>query len=366
MKKFLSCLIVLILLLLNGCRPVDTSLQVESQSYVTAVWLSYNELDAILKTDFKSEFKKLISNCKEREITDIFVHTVPFCDSYYSSKILPLRASAKEVQFDVLDYMINECHQSNIKFHAWINPYRVRTADSDVSALPEESPAKKWQNTKNVSTVSGVYLNPASSEVRGLILEVIREIISAYKVDGIHFDDYFYPTTDESFDSASYAEYCNATSTPLPLDDFRRANVNALISGAYTAIKFTDKNVIFSVSPSASIEENYTKHYADVAAWCQNNCLDYIIPQLYFGFEYPDANYRFDSLLSDWKELTSQTTAKLIIGLAAYKINTTAEPDCAEWQNGKEIIKKQTEICKKDPQIAGHSYFSYSYVVEKV
>lgn len=363
MKKFLCCLLVPILLTLSGCRPVDTTLAEQPPpSYVTGVWITYAELDKMLSGDFKTEFKAAVSNCKKQGITDALVHTIPFCDAYYDSKILPKRVTAQNADFDLLDYMITECHNSGINFHAWINPYRVRTADSDLSKLPEDSPAKKWQNTYNISTVSGVYLNPASSEVRSLIIDEVREIIGAYKVDGIHFDDYFYPTTDELFDKPSYDEYRNNTTTPLPLADYRRANVNSLISGVYTAIKFIDKNIMFSVSPAASIDENYNKHYADVTAWCQNGCVDYIIPQLYFGFNYPDKNYQFSKLLTDWKNITNATPTRLIIGLAVYKIGTASEPDHTEWANGKDVIKRQQEICKTDESILGHCYFSYGYI----
>ena len=84
---------------------------------------------------------------------------------------------------------------------------------------------------------------------------------------------------------------------PLPLDDWRRANVNALISGVYTAVKFHSKDTVFSVSPAASIENNYSRLFADVKSWIESGCVDCIIPQLYFGFSYPDDEYKFENLL---------------------------------------------------------------------
>lgn len=320
----------------------------------------------MLSGDFKAEFGAAVQNCLSRGVTDMFVHIRPFCDSYYPSEIFPLRSSAATQNFDVLEYMIGICHQNGIKLHAWLNPYRVRTADCDISALPDGSPAKRWlsdetaDNDINVSLVSGIYLNPASSEARALILDGIREIIDNYAVDGIHFDDYFYPTVDESFDKMSYTAYCTDTQKPLDLDDWRRANVNALVSCAYTAIKFKNKDIVFSVSPSASIDENYNKHYADIAAWVSSDCVDYIIPQLYFGFDYPDSDYKFNNLLDTWQKETSKTDTKLLIGLATYKINTQNEPDRAEWANGRDVIKQQIEICKEASGVAGHIYFSYS------
>ena len=364
MRKLLC--VMLILLLLAGCSPTDTVSNDVKQDYITGVWVSYSELDIMLSGDFKAEFDAAVQNCLSRGVTDMFVHIRPFCDSYYPSEIFPLRSSAATQNFDVLEYMIGVCHQNGIKLHAWLNPYRVRTADCDISALPDGNPAKRWlsdemaDNDINVSLVSGIYLNPASSEARALILDGIREIIDNYAVDGIHFDDYFYPTEDESFDKMSYTAYCTDTQKPLDLDDWRRANVNALVSCAYTAIKFKNKDIVFSVSPSASIDENYNKHYADIAAWVSSDCVDYIIPQLYFGFDYPDSDYKFNNLLGTWQKEISETDTKLLIGLATYKINTQNKPDSAEWANGRDVIKQQIEICKESSGVAGHIYFSYS------
>ena len=369
MKKILC--IVLSCLLLVGCTQQNTANEgTEKQNYITGVWMSFSELDTMLQGDFKAEFDLAVQNCKTRDITDMFVHVRPHCDSYYPSEYFPLRASASTQNFDVLEYMISVCHQNGIKFHAWINPYRVKTADSDISVLPDGNPAKKWlcdensDNDINVSTVGGVYLNPASSEVRTLIINGIREIIDNYAVDGIHFDDYFYPTQDADFDAQSYNAYCLDTTKPLSLDDFRRASVNALISGVYTAVKFKDKDIVFSVSPSASITDNYDRYYADVDAWISSKCVDYIIPQLYFGFEYPDSNFKFDKLIADWQSIVKNTETRLIIGLAGYKINTQGEPDCYEWADGIDVIKKQVQICADTTEISGHIYFSYTSMCE--
>ncbi len=368
MKKLLC--VVLLFLLLGGCVPIEKSTEQSTEYYITGVWVSFFELDQMLKGDFKIEFKTAVQNCKAREITDMFVCVRHYCDAVYKSQLFPLRDSAAGYDFDVLDYMINLCHQNGIRFHAWVNPYRVRTADSDISALPDGSPAKKWlndqksENDKNVLCEGGVYLNPTSSEVRQLIIDGVREIIEGYAVDGIHFDDYFYPTTSESFDNISYADYCAATDTPLALGDWRRANINALIGGVYTAVKFNNKDLLFSVSPSASIDDNYNKQYADITAWINSGCVDLIIPQLYFGFNYPDDTFKFDSLLNNWLQLASDCDARLIIGLATYKIGTNQEPDKVEWSNGTDVINRQTEICRQNEDISGHIYFSYSSLIQ--
>lgn len=362
MKKILC--IMISLLLLAGCSSYEEYDKVYEnetlQSYITGVWLSYSELDSLLASgNFKSEFESALSNCKARGITDMFIHIRPFCDSLYPSKYFPLRQSTQGYDFDVLEFIINVCHENGIKIHGWINPYRVSTGNSDISSIPKNSPVHTLPQSA-ICIYNGVYLNPSSFEVRQLIINGIREIVNGYDIDGIHFDDYFYPTQDEAFDSAVYNSYCEETVTPLSLADWRRTHVNALISGCYTAIKFSDKDVVFSVSPSASIADNYNENYADTVLWCESGCVDYIIPQLYFGFEYPDDNFKFENLVTMWRERISGTTVRLLVGLAAYKINTEQEPDRIEWQQGSNIIKRQIEICRNTHDISGHIYFSYS------
>jgi hypothetical protein len=114
------------------------------------------------------------------------------------------------------------------------------------------------------------------------VLDGIRELIAKYEIDGIHFDDYFYPTTSTDFDAASYAEYKKSTENPLPLADWRRNAVNTLISACYTAIKYANRNIVFSISPTASLESNYENLYADkdVKAFSSGNLIASIVKAL--------------------------------------------------------------------------------------
>lgn len=375
MKKLIVCLLVFCLLL-AGCTPENSSiLSDESEeltyknSSVSGVWLSFSEINSMLESEagFKAEFDKVIENCKALKIGEIYVHIRAFCDSLFQSDYFPLINNAKNIDFDPFQYIIDACHTSGIKVHAWINPYRVLTSSSDKEALDHESPAYKWlsdestENDKNVCCFDGIYLNPAEPEVRELVINGIREVLSKYEVDGIHFDDYFYPTTDPEFDSVSYEKYASETENPLSLADWRRANVNALISGCYTAVKFYGKDIAFTVSPMASIEKNYNELYADVKTWVESGCLDAVIPQLYFGFDYPDREFCFDNLLDEWIELSKvNTEVELKIGLAPYKIGTDSEADREEWNTSEDIIARQAEICYKNGSVSGYVFFSYS------
>lgn len=371
--KRIICVLLLSLLLVS-CTPLEEPLSNNStlaQDYINGVWLSFSELDAFIASgEFCSQFKNAVSECKKRNISDMFVHVRPFGDSYYPSELFPLRKGVEAVPTDALEFMISECHNAGIRFHAWVNPYRIRTADSDTESLPQNSAVYAWlhdsdtTNDSAVAVYNGIYLNPAHQLSRQLVTDGVRELCLNYDIDGVHFDDYFYPTTDSEFDTLSYAEYTAQTESPLELEDWRRANVSALISGVYTAVKFINKDIVFSVSPSASIDKNYGECYADIKLWCESGCVDWIIPQIYFGFNYPDSDFRFDKLLVDWVDFTSGFDTRLMIGLASYKIGTSQKPDSTEWANGTEIISRQIDLCRKSDSVQGHIFFSYTSMCE--
>lgn len=326
---------------------------VPASERVIGLWVSYSELNSMLSDNFNEQFKALLENCRATGISDLFVHVRAFCDSIYPSELFPLSNAAAGYNGDLLHDIVELTHKAGLRLHAWINPYRVRTADENIDALADKSPAKMWLrdsdpgNDLNVCFSNGIYLNPASEEVRRTVIAGIREILTNYDVDGIHFDDYFYPTEQAAFDEKSYSGYTSVTEHPLSLADWRRAQVNQLISGCYTAVKFFSKDKIFSVSPAASIEKNYSSMYADVKAWMKNGCVDWIIPQLYFGFEYPDRDFRFDNLLKEWRSVKSAENVRLIPGIAAYKLGTENEPDRAEWGDNAELIARQVKLCRE-------------------
>lgn len=371
MKK-LFVLLVCFAVFFSGCttRQDLTEQKTDSNNTVSGIWLTYSEINNMFSSQngFKAEVNTVAKNCKDIDVDLVFVHIRSFCDSLYESEFFPLIKNSQNLDFDPFEYMITVFHNTGIKVHAWINPYRVQTASEDINLLNPLSPAYKWltdantENDSNVCMFDGIYLNPASEEVRKLVIDGVKEAVSRYDIDGIHFDDYFYPTTEVSFDAKSYENYNSKTVFPLSLEEWRRANVNLLISGTYTAIKNIKPEVIFSVSPAADIEKNYNQLYADIDGWLKNGYVDWIIPQLYFGFEYPDENFRFQNILKKWQTLTAPYSSQLLIGLANYKIGSTEPYDSAEWNTNPDIIARQADICYKQDDISGYILFSYTSV----
>ncbi len=365
MKRVLTVLILVFILC--SCSNKNLTEYKESLSG-SGVWISYYELESMLKSNdgFESEFQKVIENCKDFKIENLYLHTRAFGETLYPTDYFPLLQSAKGYGFDVFEYIVKESKKNRLKIHAWINPYRI-SANVDIEKLNKQSIVYKWlhdqsgDNDTNVGFANGIYLNPASAQVRKLVLDEMRQLITKYDIDGIHFDDYFYPTQKAEFDESSYKEYKTKCENPLSLADYRRENVNTLISSCNSLINHLDENIIFSISPTASQENNYNNLYADVYEWIKLGLVDEIIPQLYFGFEYPDESFRFENLLRDWKNIVKiNPNIKLKIGLGIYKAKPTLEADKGEWENNTDIIARQVELCQNDSNISGYVYFSYS------
>ena len=370
MKKILS-FIILISVLFCGCSSGQkTEIKGEMQGVAkTGVWISFSEINLMLKSEngFENEVIKSAENCSELGIENVYIHIRSYCDSLFKSLYFPLISSAESYSADAFEFMVRTYHKYNIKVHAWINPYRVLTSSSDINMLSTESPAFKWlndsdtQNDMNVCISNGIYLNPASQEVQKLVIDGIREVMALYDIDGIHFDDYFYPTTNAEFDKKSYEQYIKNNEKPMDLSDWRRANVNTLISSCYSAIKSCDKDIIFSISPAASVENNYNSLYADAREWVKNGYIDAVIPQIYFGFEYPLEEYRFETLLREWEEIAKlNTNVSLLIGLAPYKIGTDIEADKDEWQSENDILARQAKLCYDSAWAGGFVLFSHT------
>ena len=374
MKRFLVLSLIL-LFILSGCRKTyddNMSSAVETgifnRKISSGVWLSYLEVNTLLKSEkgFKYEFDQVAEKLYGFGINELYFHVRSHCDSVVKSQHFPQTETSQKADYDILDYVISACHKKGIKVYAWINPYRVTATHSDISKLPEGSPALKWlndgdsKNDRNVVVQNGIYLNPAESDVRKLVVDGVRELVRGYSLDGIHFDDYFYPTTDPSFDKISYETYKEATENPLSLADWRRENVNTLIAETHTAVKSSGKNVIFSVSPAAAIEKNYNSAYADVKYWIDNGLVDEVIPQIYFGFNHTDGDFNFPKLLKNWTKFCKSSKATLKIGLASYKIGTESDTDGDEWQKNSDILARQVALCRQNSKIKGVVFYSYT------
>lgn len=347
---------------------------------VKAVWINYNELSMKSEADksedaFRIKVEEMMKSCAEYGFNRAFVQVRPFCDAFYKSELFPASEYLSGVQgeyigYDALEILCEYAHKYSLKIDAWINPYRV-SYKTDINALCEDSIARKWycsnDNGRNVIVLpNGIYFNPAKDAVHKLILDGVREIINNYDVDGIHMDDYFYPTTDSTFDETEYAEYTNSGGK-MSLDEWRRENVNSLVSSIYIAVKSKDKRLIFSISPSGDIEKNVSNYYADIPKWCKTGgYVDLIIPQLYYGFQ--NESKPFEDICLKWLALERNENVSLCVGLAVYKYGKEdryAGAGISEWQENADIISRQIKFVGSQNESVGIALYSYSYIFSK-
>ena len=270
----------------------------------------------------------------------------------------------KDCGYDPLKIMTTLAHKDKIKIHAWINPYRIKNPSSDLE-LSSNHPAMKWLTEKNSDEVitldnGGIYYNPGSKNAIQLIVNGVKEIIQNYNVDGIHLDDYFYPSKEKLIDENLYNSYLSNGGS-LSLDNWRFENVNTLIKELYKTIKNVNPNISFGISPAGSINSNYEVHYSDVAKWISEpGYIDYLCPQIYFGFE--NQKQPFNTVLSQWTSLEKLDNVSIYVGLAAYKINAEdkfAGSGSQEWVNNNDIISRQIQACRSNKKCDGFVFFRY-------
>lgn len=327
--------------------------QTSEDNEMKGLWVSYISLDMQEHTKdaeaFADKFSDIINEAESLNLNTLIVQVRPFCDALYYSELFPhshILSGEQGVSpgYDALEYMCKTAHDNGLRIEAWVNPLRVKTGTSTFS-LSENNPYV-INNEIALKTESGIYLNPANSDARELIINGVKEITENYSVDGIQFDDYFYPEDIDNEDEYCYKEYLqsvNQSNTPLTLDEWRKNNINLLISETYLAIKSVNPNVQFGISPQGNINNN-NSIYADVKSWCNiEGYVDYICPQIYYSLTSPALN--FETALNDWKNLEYHSKIKVYIGLAAYKAGS--DEDEGTWHESNKILKDELTLIRK-------------------
>ena len=336
----------------------------EDEDSFLFTWLTYSEIRVTQTLKSKTAYKKyiggLFENMKKIGITDCFVQVRPFADAMYPSEYFPLSIYADLAEnFDPFFVIVSLGESYDINIHAWINPYRISS-----KPLTEESEYYSWQEENNgdiISTSSGVYFNPSSMKAQSLILSGVGELLEKYDIKGIHIDDYFYPPDFADNDKNQYESYCKKGGN-LDLSQWRRENVNSLVSAIYLKVKSFGEDKIFSISPAGNIDKNYTQLYADIYLWGKGGYCDIILPQIYFGFE--NDSLPFEICLEDWLSITDAKKVDLIPALALYKSgkeDAFAGKGKNEWQNNNDIISRQVKLIK-EKNCKGFALYSSTYI----
>ena len=367
MKKLF--MIIILSLLFPSCVATEQSeptVTNETENIIKGVWLYYDEISMIEESggtaeSFKNKIEFIFNKCKQFGLNTVFVQIRPFSDSFYPSEIFPWSkyltgSQGKSVDYDPLKIMTTCAEKYELRFHAWINPFRI-SYDNNIQTLCQEHPVFKRNEALIFRCDKGIYYNPANIDAHNLILDGIREIIKNYDVDGIHIDDYFYPVTDEEIDKKQFSDYVN-NGGQLTLAQWRTETINAFVSELYTTVKKENPKIIVSISPSGNITNNYEYLFADVIRWSsEKGYCDMIIPQLYYGFDHE--KLPFDKCLQQWSEINKIDDIKLVVGIGAYK---AVESKNIEWKDYS-IIEKQIESALNLPEYDGYCLFSYSSLI---
>ncbi len=379
MKKIIPFMMI-ICLLLSSCQLQKENPQENSNSEeMRGVWIScYDHINASGKseTEYLAETDKMFETIKNCGLNTAFVHLRAFSDAFYESDIFPYSSyiagsQGASLPFDPFEIMLKSAEKYGISVHGWINPFRISTK-TDLSALSENNPAKKILDSRNQNGEicilnNGIYYNPTCESNHRLILDGIKEIIEKYDIDGIHIDDYFYPSTDEKIDSRQYQSYLSQGGK-LSLAEWRKNNINAFVAALYGTVKSADENLTVSISPAANTKTNEKELYADCNLWLSSEgYADLIIPQIYFGFNHK--TLPFCDTLAEWSGFERNPSVRLACGIAAYKCDENYGyldiDEKNDWQKSKNNLANQISYIRENSGYCGFVVFSYQNLISE-
>ncbi len=342
---------------------IDSDTEYIPLNYINqiGIWFPYMHFDEYMygktEDEFRNAVREKFSEAQKESVNTVYLHIHPCGDAYYRSDIFP-SGTYLDGDYDPLAIMTEEAHSLGISVHAWLNPLRCQTVEQ-MKNMPEDFIVRQWAENPECHFVEIVndrwYLNPAYDETVQLICDAVDEITDNYNIDGIHIDDYFYPTTDPEFDRIAFE---NSGSDSL--EQWRTENCTRFVKAIYDTVKKHDENILFGISPQGNIDANYNTQYADVRLWgSESGYCDYIVPQIYFGFQ--NETCPFIPTLSEWETLVSDENVMLIIGLGAYKLGQEDKwagvAGEQEWIENPDIIKQQIELVNSSSAVGYALYY---------
>jgi len=374
--KLIALLLIICIFAFSKISAQIIEMEMRGVWISTAYNLDYPSMPGLNAEQQQKEFIDYLNICKSLGINALFVQIRPAGDAFYPTELAPWskfltgeQGKAPSPYYDPLKFMIEECKKNNMEFHAWMNPFRaliVNSWDLHITKVAGNNPINtkphwffKYGNT--------TYFNPGEPEVRDYVIKIIMEVVNNYDIDGIHFDDYFYPYKIDSLPAfdADWKTFNKYKGNFNSRADWRRENINMFISALYDSIQSVKPQIKFGVSPPGvwrNISHDakgsntrglsaYDELYADVITWLKNGWIDYVVPQLYWEHGNRAADY--DILLKWW--LQNTYGRHLYIGHATYRLNENAPMKA--WRNGNEVIK-QIRKNKNHTDVRGSIFFS--------
>lgn len=361
----------LLMFFLFTCKaPADAQAKREFRG----VWVAtVDNIDWPSRGDFnsdsqKAEFIRLADMHQRNGMNALIVQVRPAADAFYPSPYEPWsewltgkQGSPPTPYYDPLQFMITETHKRGMEFHAWLNPYRAEFNIHTSSIAPAHITRihPEWFLTYGDKR----YFDPGNKDVQLYVAGVVKDIVSRYEVDAVHFDDYFYPyrIPGAAFpDNKKYLEYGNGMSR----DEWRRSNTDSIIVMLSKVIKQANKNCQFGISPfgvwrnadkdaengsrTMAGQTNYDDLYADILLWLRKGWIDYVAPQLYWEFGHKTAPFE---VLVDWwgKHAYGKNC---YIGIGIYRAGNNPA-----WKD-KTQLPRMIEAIRNTPNIQGMLFYS--------
>ncbi|MBQ3125856.1 MAG: family 10 glycosylhydrolase [Clostridia bacterium] len=355
---------------------------------VRGVWIAsvlninYPSEPGLSAAKLAAEIDDILANCEKNGFNAVYFQVRPTADALYKSELFPTsyyltgeQGKALAGGFDPLAYLLAEAHARNIRVHAWVNPLRVTSGttakpQTDIKDLAAGHPARVNAGWAIPYADGKLYFDAGIPEVRQFVIDGVAEIVRNYDVDGIIFDDYFYPypvKTDGKIaafaDDATFASFNRGITNK---DDWRRDNINQLIEGTYLAIKRIDPECEFGVAPfgiwqnadgenggsDTSGLNSYSEIYCDALAWIKGGYVDYIAPQIYWRFTTNAA--RYDVLTRWWNAQVDGTGVDLLISHGVYNYET--------WENPEGELAEQIEYARSELNYRGSIHYGYAAI----
>lgn len=345
---------------------INPSENAEKLNYKTmkALWISQFDMYEVYvnggtqraENDCRAKIKKTLETVRSCGYNTVMVQVHPNGDSFFQSDHFPWSkyvtgAYGTAGTYSPFDIVIDEAQKLALSVHAWVNPMRLMSV-TDIESIGTGNTIGQWhadseKEGKYIVPVGKLYyLNPGYEDVRNLIVNGVTEVCSK-AIDGVHFDDYFYPEgVTNDFDKEAY-EASNQNSLP----QYRISCVNDFVKRVYTVCH--NNGIVFGISPAGTVSVNDSA-YADVGTWCRGTeYVDYMAPQLYWGLE--GTGSKFGEKLEDWENLVRGHEVKLV---PAMTLGYASKGDPQEWAEHKDVIKREMRLAENCTNFGGVMIFS--------
>lgn len=369
-----------------------------------AAWLaSVNNLDypkaQNMSTDeLKANFLKILDVYELYNLNAVIMQVRPEGDALYLSQLNPPSRfvtgdTSSPLPFDLLEYAITQTHKRGLEFHAWFNPFRVRSTSNDattdevLNTLHADHFARKNPNLV-LRFENQLFLNIGEPKVIDFIHQSIMEVVRNYDVDAIHLDDYFYPYASQQINEEGevvplyfgdndedLATYEKEGQRFTDIKEWRRNNTYQFIRNLSHDIHDAKPYVQLGISPfgiwghneetqglgsntPVTSQETYNHSvFADTRRWINEDLIDYVIPQIYWSRTSTNAPY--EELASWWNDVVKNSNVNLYIGHGTYKLYESIDEP---WRTTN-VIREQISFNKTLDQVKGSAFFRFSYLL---